>query len=430
MAIYSLLTVVAILLAILFYKLNRKVKTQQQQIESQNNEIAGLEEELDNKLNKARRIHQRLLPDNIPQPENLLINTYYRPAEYTGGDYYNVFKIDHGAMSSLLNQYLIYYFDVSGHSIDSTLLSIFVNDAIESYFRLQHSPGEKVSTAELMNFIDQRYQEEGFPDDYLVCLYLGRLDLNNYTLSYTTGGLHFPVFRINPQKNTEEIPAGGLPISTGLGLQKDARPEKQITIDEDDMLLLTTDGLLEQRREGETYYDDHLERVLRDFKHLPSPFFREAIKQDFSEFNSGQPTDDDITYLLLHRPPGSMRSWKLEGGEDWQGQAADIVSFIDASLALNDSAELERLLAELSHADSIDEMAIGIRAVKNEDYTLLEMENKTGNFDGWRKLLNGDSYTAFEAFYIHREKSPSRDQRIKITYDNFYRRLYFLQYNS
>ncbi|WP_089759821.1 PP2C family protein-serine/threonine phosphatase [Halarsenatibacter silvermanii] len=428
MAIYSLLTAAAILLAILFYRLNRKVKTHQQQIESQNNEIAGLEEELDNKLTKARRIHQRLLPDNIPQPEDLFINTYYRPAEYTGGDYYNVFQIDHGAMSSLLNQYLIYYFDVSGHGIDSTLLSIFVNDAIESYFRLRHNPGEKVSTAELMNFIDHRYQEEGFPDDYLVCLFLGRLDLNNYTLSYTTGGLHFPVFRISPQKNTEEIPTGGLPISTGLGLQKDVRPLKQITLEKNDTLLLTTDGLLEQHREGEMYYDDRLEKVLNDCRNLPAPFLREALRQDFDDFNRGEPTDDDITYLALGRPGGKMQSWQLGGDDKLKEKASEIVAFIDKGFGLKDGAELQKLLTELTGSQkSLNEHSAGIRAFKNDDYTLLELEDKAGSIENWKKLLNRDNFTAFD---IQRENFKPRKGRTNITYDDFYRRLYFLQYRD
>ena len=74
------------------------------------NKIKELEANIKRKLKKARNVHQRMLPDKLAEPDGYFISDYYQPAEYIGGDYYNVFKIDHGSMDAFFDQYLVYFF--------------------------------------------------------------------------------------------------------------------------------------------------------------------------------------------------------------------------------------------------------------------------------------------------------------------------------
>ena len=55
--------------------------------------IKDLQEDINIKLKKAQDIHKKILPKNLAEPSDFFISSYYQPAEYIGGDYYNIFKI-------------------------------------------------------------------------------------------------------------------------------------------------------------------------------------------------------------------------------------------------------------------------------------------------------------------------------------------------
>lgn len=283
---------------------NQKLKEQKKIIEELKASIKG-------KLKNARKIHQRMLPDKLAEPNQYLISDYYQPAEYIGGDYYNIFKIDHESLDPFFEQYLIYFFDVSGHGIDSTLLSIFINESIENYFKLRHNPGEKLSTAELVSYIDQNYQKESFPDDYLVCLFMAVLDVKKETLSYSSGGFQFPIFKFDRKNNFEEINIGGLPISSALGALPESRPEKIMDFNKNSTLFLSTDGLFEQS-DGEKPYFEQLKKLLVKNKQLPSPFLKDLICRDFYNFTGNRKAEDDITFLFIERAETEVFDFDFE----------------------------------------------------------------------------------------------------------------------
>ncbi|MFO7818717.1 MAG: SpoIIE family protein phosphatase, partial [Halanaerobacter sp.] len=154
---------------------------------------------------KARQIHQNSLPDSLPAEDDITMAAFYQPAEELGGDYYNVFKVDHGSMNVFFDQYFIYMFDVSGHGIDSAMLAIFINNTIEDYFKLQHEKGETVSPEKILSYIDKQYRAEEYPGDYLVCLLVGVLDLNSYEFTYSSSGFQFPFYKLSPDGSLVEL---------------------------------------------------------------------------------------------------------------------------------------------------------------------------------------------------------------------------------
>jgi sigma-B regulation protein RsbU (phosphoserine phosphatase) len=344
--------------------------------------IKELERNIKVKLEKARNIHQRMLPDRLAEPADYFISDYYQPAEYIGGDYYNIFKIDHGAMDPFFDQYLLYFFDVSGHGIDSTLLSIFVNDSIENYFKLRHSPGEKISTRELMNYIDQRYQKEDFPDDYLVCLFIAVLDRKKNTLSYSSGGFQYPIYKLANQESLEEINIGGLPISTALGALKDSRQEKTVDFKKNTTLFLSTDGLLEQSSGSEIYFQQ-LQQILKKYKFLPAPFLKDLIRSDFYNFTGDNQGSDDITFLVIDRPQGELINLHLSR-ENVEGKKLEIMEFINQN-SWSRHSQLgtlkEIILSQLENLNS----ELKIKALNNQQLLIFSLENSEV---GWDSLVN------------------------------------------
>ncbi len=367
-----------------FKELNLAREKSSQSLSEYQNKIEELEADIKTKLKKARNVHQRMLPDKLVEPDGYFISDYYQPAEYIGGDYYNVFKIDHGAMDPFFDQYLVYFFDVSGHGIDSTLLSIFVNDSIENYFKLRHNPGEKISTRELMNYIDQRYQKEDFPDDYLVCLFIAVLDRKKNTLSYSSGGFQYPIYKLDQNDRLEEINIGGLPISTALGALTDQREEQIVNFKKNNTLMLSTDGLLEQSNGSELYFKK-LQQLLKKYKFLPVPFLKDLIRSDFYNFTNNTPGEDDITFLLVQRPEGEILNFNL-AGEERAAKESEILEFVNQNLWSEHKflATLKNIIDDLLENTKLE---IKIKAFNNQQLLMLSLEN-INCYESWDSLLN------------------------------------------
>ncbi|MFN2340293.1 MAG: PP2C family protein-serine/threonine phosphatase [Halanaerobium sp.] len=367
-----------------FKKLKLEKAKSSQSLREQKNKIEELETDIKSKLEKARNIHQRMLPDQLAEPADYFISDYYQPAEYIGGDYYNFFKIEHGAMDPFFDQYLLYFFDVSGHGIDSTLLSIFVNESIENYFKLRHNPGEKISTSKLMNYIDQRYQKEDFPDDYLVCLFIAVLDKKKNTLNYSSGGFQYPIYKLDKDENLEEINIGGLPISTALGALPDSRREYSLDFERNNTLMLSTDGLLEQSNGSELYFQQ-LQRVLKKYKFLPAPFLKDLIRSDFYNFTNDNPGEDDITFLLVERPAGEILNFRLQA-EDRAEKVSEILEFLNQNL-WDQHLHLKTMQSILTELMENYKSELKIKALNNQKLLMFSLE-KENNYADWDLILN------------------------------------------
>ena len=307
--IISIILTLFAVLSILFLKTkeNKKLKSL---LEEKEKNITGLKEDIKRELIKAQDVHKKLLPDSLPEPVNFLISDYYQPAEYIGGDYYNLFKIDHDSLAPLFNQYLFYFFDVSGHGIDSTLLAIFINESIQNYFKLKHNPGEMVSTKDLMSYIDKRYQEEGFPDDYLLCMYIGIFDLDKKELEYSARGFQFPFLKLKEKKEIKKYDIGGLPISTAVGKMEEFNTTKKMKLEKNSSLFFSTDGLFESKNENKIYYS-RIDNLLKKYSFLPAPFINEIIQKDVNNFMGNKNNRDDITFLIMDYLKGDCEKWNF-----------------------------------------------------------------------------------------------------------------------
>lgn len=90
---------------------------------------------------------------------------FYEPAQYIGGDYYNAIKID--------DDHLLFYLtDVSGHALDGAILNIFIKNTIDQFFIIEPDRS-KLTPNDIVKFVAERFHQEGFSDEYFVCILLG-----------------------------------------------------------------------------------------------------------------------------------------------------------------------------------------------------------------------------------------------------------------
>lgn len=398
-----------ILFAVVFgyFLLIRKNKKLENIIVKKEEDIQGLKKDIEGKFKKAQDVHRRMLPDGLNEPENFFISDYYKPAEYIGGDYYNLFKIDHESMAPLFNQHLFYFFDVSGHGIDSTLLSIFINDSIENYFKLRHNPGEMVSTKDLMTYIDQQYQNEQFPDDYLLCMFIGVIDLDKRQLEYSARGFQFPFYELDSQKNINKYSIGGLPISTAIGSMKKFNTEDKLDLKKNTSLFFSTDGLFESEN-GNNIYHKKIDKLLKKYSFLPAPYLNDIIQKDFYNFMEDKDNRDDITYLIMDYFDGDVE----QGNIFKQNFELDFLNKIKENLGAfirNNQKITDQNKLNFKFVDDSSKFMLAIedksRKVKWDNFlNEYEFQNETISMEEIRREDISKNYFKKEKIYISKNK--------------------------
>ncbi|MCK8824961.1 SpoIIE family protein phosphatase [Fuchsiella alkaliacetigena] len=324
-----------------------------QEILKQQQKLVKLKSLQEKDLEQARSIHQNSIPKQLPQPNNYSIAACFSPAQHLGGDYYNFFKVEHGSLNIFFDQYFFYMFDVSGHRIDSAFLAMFVNEAIENYFKLHHNEGEKVSPAEILKYIDEQYRSANYAEDYTISIIAGVLELKNNTFTYAATGFHFPFYLLDENNNLKEIETGGLPISTTFDVELLKLRDHKINFAENSSLFICTDGLVDEKRKDKLFADVLPEKII-EHSQLPAPFLVSKIKEEFINFIDGQSPEDDITFAAIDRINGQTIDWQSKVTcEILEKSNNEIQKRLENELKLNTKLKqklLEALLKLLSRA--------------------------------------------------------------------------------
>lgn len=261
-------------------------------------EYEMMRKKLDIEITNAIKIHKRSLPESLPNTENISFASLYIPAQELGGDLFDVMKVDNGLLNDYFEQYVCFIADVSGHGLDSAMLAIFVKDTIRSYFRLKHIPGQVLSPKEIMHFFVEQYMKEGYPIEYLVCIFLVVFDLKTNELTYCNAGFHMCPIVVRDKENIIELNQGGLPISTAIDSDLYKYEDHYLLLSPAMTLFIMSDGLPEQRSNNE-FYEDRLKKLFAEVYSLKPDHIIQKIHEDFNDFLKYEKINDDITLVVV-----------------------------------------------------------------------------------------------------------------------------------
>lgn len=261
-------------------------------------EYERIQKKLNIEIANAIKIHKRSLPESLPDTENISFASLYIPAEKLGGDLFDAFKVDNGLLNDYFEQYVCFVADVSGHGLDSAMLAIFVKDTIRSFFRLKHIPGQVLSPKEIMHFFVEQYIKEGYPDEYLVCLFLVVFDLKTNELSYCNAGFHISPVMVRDEKDLIELNHASLPISTAINADLLTYEDSSLHLFPSMTLFMMSDGLPEQRSNHE-FYEDRLKKLFTEIYYLKPNEIIQRVYEDFTDFLRHEKIKDDITLVVV-----------------------------------------------------------------------------------------------------------------------------------
>jgi serine phosphatase RsbU (regulator of sigma subunit) len=244
-------------------------------------------EHLQHDLEVARSIQQSLLPKSMPQVDGFEIAAWNKPADQTGGDYYDWQALPDGRI-------LIALADVTGHGIGPALLAAVCRAYARVSFGQQKNgflkSMEQVNTAVSADVGEGRF----------VTFVAAILGPTNSEVELLSAG-HAPLFLYWLKHDRfEKMEAQGLP----LGISPDffSEPPRTLQFASGDLLLLVTDGFFEWANTSEELFgSDRLENCVRASRDKPPAEIISILYEDVLRFAGGTSQKDDLTAIVIRR---------------------------------------------------------------------------------------------------------------------------------
>ena len=249
-------------------------------------EVRRQRDRLKRDLEIAGDIQQRLLPQSIPELSGYDFAAVNRPADETGGDYYDWQEISPQRVVFSLG-------DVTGHGVGPAL----VTAACRAYVRAAFS-NEPIASVVLAR-VNQLLHDD-LSDGRFVTLVVADLDAENHTIRLLSAG-HGPTFHVAARDSqVQQLDAQGLPLGPFDDPMLDSAIE--IRMEPGDVMVLCSDGFFESMNPaGDLFGLERLEKIFRDHRHRSAAEMLEATEVAVREFTHGLPQPDDMTALVIKR---------------------------------------------------------------------------------------------------------------------------------
>jgi len=234
-------------------------------------------------LETARQIQSSILPERVPELENLRIATAYYPMTAVAGDFYQFVRSDNKHLGILVA-------DVSGHGIPAALISSMIKVAMQPVAVHADDP------AQVLSGLNRILSSEAH-GQFVSAAYVW-IDAENRNALYSAAG-HPPLLCWrNKRGEMQRIESNGLLF----GVEPDSEyPVCCVSLEPSDRFLLYTDAVTEtENAAGEAFGDWQLERVVRENRLQTAS---ELSRQVLSELQTWRPAgvnqQDDITLIIV-----------------------------------------------------------------------------------------------------------------------------------
>jgi len=243
-------------------------------------------EAIQHDLQVARSIQQSLLPKERPSIAGFDVAGWNKPADDTGGDYFDWMMLDDGKLVATLG-------DVTGHGIGPALLAA----VCRAYARASFRAGRDLSAT--LGHINQALQGDLSPERFVT--FVAAVCAPDSKEAEILSAGHGPLFIYSrsadrfTELEAQAIPFGILPFFK-------ADPPTRLQLDPGDLLLLITDGVFEWENDrGEQFGARRVENVIRASRDLPSSEIIARLYDAVVTFANGTSQKDDLTAVLIKR---------------------------------------------------------------------------------------------------------------------------------
>ena len=180
----------------------------------------------------AKTIQRSILPPDGVYWDVAALSSLYLPADDLGGDFYDLLKLND-------DEYLFYIADVSGHGIQTALLTVFMRERVRT-----NLSAAAIGPAELLANLVKDYLALEAANMMYVTMVVCKYRKSSRELLVSNAGHNcFPLI-IRENGRSENVPTRGLPISALAEGEEYA--EEVVSLKPGDRIILFTDGIVEE----------------------------------------------------------------------------------------------------------------------------------------------------------------------------------------
>ena len=189
-------------------------------------------------LNAAKLIQTSILPQSrFNGTKGISLSAAMIPAKEVGGDFYDFFELGNGKIAVLIA-------DVSGKGIPAALFMMHAHSIIKNNIILTNSPAEAMTKSNIQLL-------ENNDSCMFVTVFIGILDLNSGTFTYSNAGHNPPLIK---NKSLEYLNVKKQPV---LGVVPTTYDDLEVTLSDDAVIFLYTDGVTEAMAVSYTHLRAH-----------------------------------------------------------------------------------------------------------------------------------------------------------------------------
>ncbi|MEM7228728.1 MAG: SpoIIE family protein phosphatase [Planctomycetota bacterium] len=241
---------------------------------------------LESDLELARSIQRGLLPDTSPSLHGFEITGWSRPADATGGDYFDWTVLPDGRVLVTLG-------DVSGHGVGPAL----VTAACRAYIR--SLSGHNLALTDLLTRVNAHLFSD-LPSNRFITLAALLITPGENRVEILSAG-HAPicVYR-HASQQVDVLDADDIPL--GILDERAYDSARTIDLQTGDMIVIVTDGFTEwSDPEGEMFTVQRLNESIIAAAEHPTDEIIQALDADVRRHARGTPQDDDLTAVIIRR---------------------------------------------------------------------------------------------------------------------------------
>ena len=255
-------------------------------------ELKSQLDQVNHDLDIARSIQQDLLPAESPKLEDFDIAGWNKPANQTGGDYFDWQSLPDGRLAISLG-------DATGHGIGPALVSALCR----AYAR-----ASLVADSEHHQVLDRlnRLLAEDLSANRFVTFALLFLEPEKAEVEVLSAG-HGPILCYrHATQEMENLEAQGIPLGMIAGVSYENALVRRLA--PNDMIVLVTDGFYEwENRKGEEFGLQRLESTIRQSHDCSAEEVISKLRSAVEEFCGGTEQKDDLTAVVLKRKAVATR---------------------------------------------------------------------------------------------------------------------------
>ena len=248
---------------------------------------------VENSLRLARQVQERLFPTAPPRVDGLDVWGVSRPAQATGGDYFDFLTLPGGSLGMVIG-------DVSGHGLDSAIVMAQTRALLRAAARDQSDPARILAAVNDLLVPD-------LSESRFVSMITVDLHPRTRAIRWANAG-HVPGYVLD-RSGRVKAELGSTGVVLGLFPDAAFTTAAGPSLEAGDLLVLFTDGVTEaEAPDGTMCGADWALDVVRSRAHLSSAEILEALCGEIEAFAAGSAQHDDVTAIVCRVGEGAPAS--------------------------------------------------------------------------------------------------------------------------